>query len=91
MARLSRAGLLAQSSDLIDLKTLKNNYYQIKPDTDNVSQLVIFGTSGHRGSSNKATFNEAHILAIAQAVAEYRKANNITGPCFIGQDTHALS
>ena len=91
MAKPSRAGLLAQPSDLIDLGTLKNNYYQIKPDTDNVSQLVIFGTSGHRGSSNKGTFNEAHILAIAQAVAEYRKANNITGPCFIGQDTHALS
>lgn len=91
MAKPSRAGLLAQPSDLIDLGTLKNNYYQIKPDTENVSQLVIFGTSGHRGSSNKGTFNEAHILAIAQAVAEYRKANNITGPCFIGQDTHALS
>ena len=91
MAKPSRAGLLAQPSDLIDLGTLKNNYYQIKPDTDNVSQLVIFGTSGHRGSSNKGTFNEAHILAIAQAVAEYRKSNNITGPCFIGQDTHALS
>ena len=91
MAKPSRAGLLAQPSDLIDLGTLKNNYYQIKPDTDNVSQLVIFGTSGHRGSSNKGTFNEAHILAIAQAVAEYRTANNITGPCFIGQDTHALS
>ena len=91
MAKPSRAGLLAQPSDLIDLGTLKNNYYQIKPDTDNVSQLVIFGTSGHRGSSNKGTFNETHILAIAQAVAEYRKANNITGPCFIGQDTHALS
>jgi phosphoglucomutase len=91
MTKLSRAGLLAQASDLIDLETLKNNYYQIKPDTDNISQLVIFGTSGHRGSSNKGTFNEAHILAIAQAIAEYRKANNITGPCFIGQDTHALS
>ena len=91
MAKSSRAGLLAQPSDLINIQTLQNNYYQIQPDVDNVSQLVIFGTSGHRGSSNKATFNEAHILAIAQAVAEYRKANNITGPCFIGQDTHALS
>ena len=91
MAKSSRAGLLAQPSDLINIQELQNNYYQIQPDVDNVSQLVIFGTSGHRGSSNKATFNEAHILAIAQAVAEYRKANNITGPCFIGQDTHALS
>ena len=91
MAKSSRAGLLAQPSDLINIQELQNNYYQIQPDVDNVSQLVIFGTSGHRGSSNKATFNEVHILAIAQAVAEYRKANNITGPCFIGQDTHALS
>lgn len=91
MDKPSRAGLLAQPTDLINIETLKNNYYQIKPDTDNISQLVIFGTSGHRGSSNKGTFNEAHILAIAQAVAEYRKANNITGPCFIGQDSHALS
>lgn len=91
MDKPSRAGLLAQPTDLINVETLKNNYYQIKPYTDNISQLVIFGTSGHRGSSNKGTFNEAHILAIAQAVAEYRKANNITGPCFIGQDSHALS
>ena len=91
MAKSSRAGLLAQPSDLINIQELQNNYYQIQPDVDNVSQLVIFGTSGHRGSSNKATFNETHILAIAQAVVEYRKANNITGPCFIGQDTHALS
>lgn len=91
MDKPSRAGLLAQPTDLINVETLKNNYYQIKPDTDNISQLAIFGTSGHRGSSNKGTFNEAHILAIAQAVAEYRKANNITGPCFIGQDSHALS
>ncbi|MBI0102847.1 phosphoglucomutase (alpha-D-glucose-1,6-bisphosphate-dependent) [Gilliamella sp. W8145] len=91
MAKSSRAGLLAQPSDLINIQALQNNYYQIQPDVDNVSQLVIFGTSGHRGSSNKATFNETHILAIAQAVVEYRKANNITGPCFIGQDTHALS
>lgn len=91
MATPSRAGLLAKPSDLINVEILQNNYYQIKPDTDNASQLVIFGTSGHRGSSNKGTFNEAHILAIAQAIAEYRKANHITGPCFIGQDTHALS
>lgn len=91
MAKQSRAGLLAEASDLINVETLKNNYYQIKPNTDDASQLVIFGTSGHRGSSNKGTFNEAHILAVAQAIAEYRKANNITGPCFIGQDSHALS
>ncbi|OCG54961.1 phosphoglucomutase, alpha-D-glucose phosphate-specific [Gilliamella sp. Choc6-1] len=91
MANHSRAGLLAEPSDLINVKTLQNNYYQTIPDTDNASELVIFGTSGHRGSSNKGSFNEAHILAIAQAIAEYRQTNNITGPCFIGQDTHALS
>ena len=91
MANHSRAGLLAEPTDLINVETLKNNYYQISPDPENASQLVIFGTSGHRGSANKGTFNEAHILAVAQAIAEYRKANNVTGPCFIGQDTHALS
>ncbi|MDF7667580.1 phosphoglucomutase (alpha-D-glucose-1,6-bisphosphate-dependent) [Orbaceae bacterium ESL0727] len=91
MARSNRAGLLAEPSDLINITTLQNNYYQIKPDSNDISQLVIFGTSGHRGSSNKGTFNEQHILAIAQAIAEYRKAHDITGPCFIGQDTHALS
>ncbi|WP_294609584.1 phosphoglucomutase (alpha-D-glucose-1,6-bisphosphate-dependent) [uncultured Gilliamella sp.] len=91
MGNYSRAGLLAEPFDLINVETLQNNYYQIKPDTENASQLVIFGTSGHRGSSNKGTFNESHILAVAQAIAEYRIMNNITGPCFIGQDTHALS
>lgn len=91
MKNHNRAGLKAKPSDLINVEQLQNNYYNIKPDTDDASQLVIFGTSGHRGSSHKRTFNEAHILAIAQAIIEYRNLNNITGPCFIGQDTHALS
>ncbi|MDF7669847.1 phosphoglucomutase (alpha-D-glucose-1,6-bisphosphate-dependent) [Orbaceae bacterium ESL0721] len=91
MVQNSRAGLLAEPSDLIEITKLQNNYYQIQPNCDDVSQLTIFGTSGHRGSSNKGTFNEAHILAIAQAIVEYRQRHNITGPCFIGQDTHALS
>lgn len=87
----SRAGQLAQAADLINVDNLLNNYYNIKPNSDEPSQAVIFGTSGHRGSANKATFNEAHIIAIAQAIADYRKSQNITGPCFIGKDTHALS
>lgn len=87
----ARAGQLAQSSDLINVDSLLNNYYSIKPNSHEPSQLVIFGTSGHRGSANKATFNEDHIIAITQAIADYRHAQNITGPCFIGKDTHALS
>lgn len=84
-----KAGQLASATDFIDC--LLNNYYRIKPDTKEPSQLVIFGTSGHRGSANKGTFNEDHILAVAQAVVDYRKAHDVTGPCFIGKDTHALS
>lgn len=86
-----RAGQLADDSDLIDIDNLFSHYYQIQPDIYEPSQRVIFGTSGHRGSANKATFNENHILAIAQAIADYRKKYHIDGPCFIGKDTHALS
>lgn len=88
---LNRAGLLADEQDFIDIDALLNNYFKIIPDVKEPSQKVIFGTSGHRGSAKKATYNEQHILAIAQAVADYRKAHNITGPCFIGKDSHALS
>lgn len=87
----NRAGMPAAASDLINVDKLLNNYYQLEPNTDDASQLVIFGTSGHRGTANKGTFNQAHILAVAQAIADYRKAHNVTGPCFIGKDTHALS
>ena len=87
----NRAGQQAEKIDLIDIDNLLNHYYQVQPDTNEPSQLVIFGTSGHRGSATKATFNEYHILAIAQAIADYRKSHQITGPCFIGKDTHALS
>lgn len=86
-----RAGLLAQASDLIDVDQLINQYYQIEPNLEEVTQRVIFGTSGHRGTASKGTFNEAHIIAVAKAIAEYRQAHQITGPCFIGKDTHALS
>lgn len=88
---ISRAGQLADTQDLIDIDSLLNNYYKIKPDYNEPSQLVIFGTSGHRGCANKATFNEHHIVAVAQAIVDYRKSQNISGPCFIGKDTHALS
>lgn len=91
MDRSNRAGLLAEPSDLINVVALQDNYYKLTPDTQDMSQLVIFGTSGHRGSANKSTFNESHILAIAQSVVEYRVKQGITGPCFIGKDTHALS
>ena len=66
-------------------------YYTVEPDPDNVDQQVVFGTSGHRGSSLDAAFNEAHILATTQAIVEYRAGQGTTGPLFIGRDTHALS
>lgn len=87
----NRAGQRAQAHDLINIDQLLNDYYELKPNADDPSQRVIFGTSGHRGSAIKHTFNEHHLLAIAQAIADYRHANHITGPCFIGKDTHALS
>lgn len=91
MNEKSRAGLLAEPKDLINVDVLLNNYYKLEPNVNDASQLVIFGTSGHRGSANKSTFNESHILAVAQAIVDYRKAQGISGPCFIGKDTHALS
>ncbi len=70
--------------------TWTNAFYSIAPDSTFPAQLVSFGTSGHRGSSLTASFNELHILAIAQAVVVYRLQAGITGPLFIGLDTHAL-
>lgn len=87
----TRAGFLAQEIDLIDVERLIDDYYQIEPAIEDPVQKVIFGTSGHRGTATKGAFNEAHIIAITQAIAEYRALNQITGPCFIGKDTHALS
>ncbi len=75
----------------MNIAKLITNYFYLKPDINNPLELVKFGTSGHRGSADKKTFNEEHILAISQAIAEYKKENNITGPVFIGKDTHALS
>jgi phosphoglucomutase len=86
-----RAGLRALPEDLIDLDALVHAYFNIAPDVANPAQKVTFGTSGHRGSSLDGGFNQNHILAIAQAVADYRAAQKITGPLFVGRDTHALS
>ncbi|AWR86178.1 phosphoglucomutase (alpha-D-glucose-1,6-bisphosphate-dependent) [Meiothermus taiwanensis] len=85
------AGQPAPHSFLVNIPRLVSSYYAIKPDPHNPAQQVAFGTSGHRGTSLAGTFNEAHILAIAQAVAEYRAGQGITGPLFMGMDTHALS
>lgn len=85
------AGRQARPEDLIDLDALTRAYYQVHPDPANVAHRVAFGTSGHRGSSLDAAFNEDHILAVAQAIAEYRAAQGITGPLFVGRDTHGLS
>ncbi|WBT08301.1 phosphoglucomutase (alpha-D-glucose-1,6-bisphosphate-dependent) [Corynebacterium sp. SCR221107] len=86
-----RAGQVALPEDLIDIAELVTAYYTRTPDADNPDQQVVFGTSGHRGSSLDTAFNEAHILATTQAIVDYRVANNIGGPVYIGRDTHALS
>jgi phosphoglucomutase len=87
----ARAGQPAQNSDLIDVKALIRAYYDLVPDVTIPEQKVVFGTSGHRGSSLDSAFNETHIAAITQAIVEYRAGQGITGPLFIGGDTHALS
>ena len=86
-----RAGQKAQESDLIDVNRLVGLYYELHPDVTNVEQKVAFGTSGHRGTSLNASFNEDHIAAITQAIVEYRRRENIHGPIYVGKDTHALS
>lgn len=88
---MSRAGLPAEASDLIDVDELINAYYDLKPDTAIPAQRVAFGTSGHRGSSLSTSFNENHILATTQAIVDYRREQGIEGPLFIGRDTHGLS
>jgi phosphoglucomutase len=87
----TRAGTPAQESDLIDVEALIKAYYDLKPDVSEPEQRVVFGTSGHRGSSLKTAFNEDHIAATTQAIVEYRASQGITGPLFLGADTHALS
>jgi len=85
------AGKPAPKEILVNIPRLISSYYTNSPVPDNADQRVSFGTSGHRGTSLKNSFNEDHILAIAQAICEVRKENNVTGPLFIGMDTHALS
>ena len=86
-----RAGQLAQPEDLIDVDALLSAYYDTIPDPANIDQRVEFGTSGHRGSSLDASFNDAHIAATTQAIVEYRAGQGTAGPLFLGKDTHALS
>ncbi len=85
------AGQPAPTKTLVDVTRLLANYYDRHPDPDNPLQQVSFGTSGHRGSPLNNTFNEDHILAVSQAVAEYRQSQGITGPLYLGVDSHALS
>lgn len=85
------AGRRARAEDLTDVDALVRAYADRQPDTSDVGQRVAFGTSGHRGSSADGAFNEGHVLAITQAIVEHRAAHGITGPVFVGRDTHALS
>ncbi|MDJ0392045.1 phosphoglucomutase (alpha-D-glucose-1,6-bisphosphate-dependent) [Rhodococcus sp. G-MC3] len=87
----ARAGTVAAPEDLVDIAQLVTAYYSRTPDVSDPDQQVVFGTSGHRGSSLDTAFNEGHILATTQAIVEYRASQSITGPLFIGRDTHALS
>ena len=86
-----RAGRPAEARDLVNVPRLLAAYYTERPDPAERAQRVAFGTSGHRGSSLRGSFNETHILATTQAICEYRQAHGATGPLFLGQDTHALS
>jgi phosphoglucomutase len=85
------AGQPAPAAVLVDVPRLITAYYSERPDPSIASQRVAFGTSGHRGSAFEVGFNEAHVLAISQAISEYRKQQGIDGPLFLGFDTHALS
>jgi phosphoglucomutase len=87
----ARAGQPARPEDLVDIATLVTAYYSEHPDVSLPEQRVAFGTSGHRGSALRRTFNEDHILATSQAICEYRVSNGIDGPLFLGADSHALS
>jgi phosphoglucomutase len=92
MSRISPlAGQRAATSTLVDVPSLITSYYALRPDAGIAAQQVAFGTSGHRGSSLQYSFNEWHVLAITQAICDYRAAQGITGPLFLGIDTHALS
>src|SRR5437660_11842349 len=85
------AGKPAPKHMLVDLARLEREYFQHRPDLDDPEQRVSFGTSGHRGSPFRGSFTEAHILAITQAICDYRRTQGTDGPLYVGKDTHALS
>jgi phosphoglucomutase len=85
------AGKPASKEMLVDVVRLEREYYNCRPDMGNPNQVVSFGTSGHRGSSLHGTFTESHILAITQAICDYRRTQSTDGPLYMGKDTHALS
>lgn len=87
----TRAGTPARPEDLVDVPRLVTAYYTGEPDPEDPEQQVVFGTSGHRGSSLRTSFNDVHIAATTQAIVEYRRAQGYDGPLFLGADTHALS
>jgi phosphoglucomutase len=91
MAVHPSAGRPAPADQLVDVAELLDDYFEQRPDAADPAERVSFGTSGHRGSSLTGTFNEAHVLAITQAICEYRKGRAIDGPLYLGKDTHALS
>src|SRR3974377_1188652 len=85
------AGKPAPKEMLVDLTQLEREYFERRPDLRDPNQLVSFGTSGHRGTPLSGTFTEAHILAITQAICDYRRKQGTDGPLYLGKDTHALS
>src|SRR5690349_16297833 len=85
------AGNPAPKEMLVDLARLEKEYFQRRPDVEDPNQLVAFGTSGHRGTSLNGSFTEQHVLAITQAICDYRRSQGISGPLYMGKDTHALS
>src|SRR4030095_9684607 len=91
MAISPLAGKPAPKEMLVDLARLEREYYERKPDVGDPNQLVSFGTSGHRGSPLRGSFTEAHILAITQAICNYRRGQGTDGPLYMGKDTHAVS
>ena len=85
------AGKPATKDMLVDVARLQREYFECRPDVEDPNQMVSFGTSGHRGSSLRGSFTEAHILAITQAICDYRRRLGTDGPLYMGKDTHALS
>src|SRR5499427_2721357 len=86
-----QAGKPASKEMLVDIARLEREYYERRPEMSDPNQWVSFGTSGHRGSPLRGTFTEAHILAITQAICDYRSSQKIDGPLYMGKDTHAAS